>query len=75
MTTVTNKILTEVYGKQPSIQMLYMPMDSLKEFENDNFAEVVGALIPMCIFVMINISERLKTHTSDSNEDKVQRLL
>lgn len=29
----------------------------------------------MCIFVMINLAERLKTHTSDSNEDKVQRLL
>lgn len=29
----------------------------------------------MCIYVMINFSERLKTHTSDSNEDKVQRLL
>ena len=50
--------------------MLYMPMNS-KEFENDMFSEVVGALIPLMIFVLINFPDRLKIATSDIDEGKV----
>ena len=75
MTSVTDKILTEVYGSTShSIQMLYMPMNSV-EFENDGFAEVVGALIPMSLAILIGFPDRLKLLTSGSDEDKVQRLL
>ena len=50
--------------------MLYMPMNS-GEFENDMFSEVVGALIPLMIFVLINFPERLKMATSDIDEERV----
>ena len=71
MTSVTDKILTEVYGSTSHrIQMLYMPMNSV-EFENDGFAEVVGALIPMSLAILIGFPDRLKLLTSGSDEDKV----
>ena len=70
MTSVTNKILSEVYGSDShSIQMLYMPMNS-GEFQNDGYSEVIGALIPITIFSFINLYERVKTNTTDTNEDK-----
>lgn len=46
MTTVTAKILTEVYGLAADsfkFEILYMPMDS-GEFKNDLYAEVVFSL-------------------------------
>ena len=70
MTSVTNKVLSEVYGSDShSIQMMYMPMNS-GEFENDGYSEVVGALIPITIFTMINLYERVKTNTTDTDEEK-----
>ena len=50
--------------------MLYMPMNSV-EFENDGFAEVVGALIPMSLAILIGFTDRLKLITAGSDEDKV----
>ena len=59
MTSVTNKILSEVYGSDShNIQIMYMPMNS-EEFENDNYAEIVGALIPITFYALINLFERV----------------
>ena len=50
MTTVTNKIISEVYKKDSyAFQLMYMPMNS-KPFYNDNYSEVVGTILPLIIY-------------------------
>ena len=72
MTSVTNKILSEVYDKTDyNFQLMYMPMDS-EPFYNDLFAEVLTAVFPAVIYVFINIVHRIMYVTGDPNEEKIQ---
>ena len=75
MTTVTNKIISKVYGKEDyAFQLMYMPMNS-KPFYNDNYAEVIGTIMPLIIYAVANLASRTITLTSDINEDRIQQLL
>ena len=57
MTTVASKIISQVYGVDDfKFQLMYMPMDS-KSFYNDNFAEVVGSLIPFMIYATMSVTK------------------
>ena len=51
-----------------------MPFDSV-EFENDNFVEVLGSLIPLAIYTFVGVVQRVINATADENETKVQALL
>jgi len=58
MTTVTSKLLTEIYSQKEGsfkFEMMYMPMDS-GTFHNDMFAEVVTALLAFSLLSAANIA-------------------
>ena len=57
MTTVTGKVLSEVYGKDESsfdLQLMYMPMNS-KTFHNDAFAEVITSVMAFMLLALANL--------------------
>lgn len=66
MNTATTKLLSDQYGESVKIQLAYMPMNS-EEFRNDGFAETLGALIPLSIYTLINLTAFM----SSANEEKV----
>lgn len=74
MLSATTRLLTDVYKQKPNIQFVYMPFDS-KPFKNDNFAETLGALIPVAIYTFIGLARRIIAVTAGDNEIKVQSLL
>lgn len=73
MTTVTAKILTEVYGLAADsfkFEILYMPMDS-GEFKNDLYAEVVFSLAAFTMLAIANIGSRFISSLADVDEQRI----
>lgn len=73
MTTVTSKIISEVYGvskEDYSIQMMYMPMNS-KSFENNNFAEVIATLIPFTLYASVKLASRIISEADSTDEKRI----
>ena len=58
MTTVTSKLLTQVYNMPEDsfkFELMYMPMDS-GIFRNDMYAEVVNSLMVFTLMTIANIA-------------------
>jgi len=75
MTTMTSKIINKIYGKSDyAFQLMYMPMNS-KAFYNDFYADVIGTLLPLTIYVVVNLASRTIEISSNVDEERVQELL
>ena len=48
-----------------------MPMDSLESFTNDGYSEVVGALIPVTLYAIVDLAGRLISLTAGTNENEI----
>ena len=76
MTTVTSKLLTEIYSQKEGsfkFEMMYMPMDS-GTFHNDMFAEVIAALLAFSLLSAANIATRVLSTMSDPDEQKIKEM-
>lgn len=74
MTTITNNILKKVYGATTAeIQLLYTPMES-KDFDHDNFSEVIATLFAISMYAIVNIPKQFVWATSTSDEPRIQKL-
>ena len=74
MTTVTKKILTHSLNVTETtfdFQLMYMPMDS-EPFYNDDFAEVLATMFPVCLYAIIGIGARVVAEAADSQEIEIQ---
>ena len=73
MKTVTSKLLSEVYqvpADSFKFEMMYMPMDS-GTFQNDNFAEVLTALLAFTCLAVANVPTRILQLIADPNEPRI----
>ena len=61
MTSVTNKVISEVY-KVPTddynFQVLYMPMDT-SMFHNDFYFSYIGSLMPIVYLSIVKLSQSI----------------
>ena len=53
---------------------MYMPMNS-PYFYNDNFSEVMGALLGLTIYIASNLASRFIEYTGDFDEKRIQQKL
>jgi len=53
---------------------MYMPMNS-PYFYNDNFSEVIGALLGLTIYTASYLASRFITYTGDFDENRIQQKL
>ena len=61
MTTVTSKLLSEVYqvpADSFKFEMMYMPMDS-GTFQNDMFAEILTTLLAFAFLAVASLATRM----------------
>ena len=73
MTSVTNKVISEVY-KIPqddyNFQLMYMPMDT-GIFYNDFFWEVIGAMLPIVYLSIVKLSLSTISTIGDVNHESI----
>lgn len=77
MTTVTSKLLTQVYDLEEGsfkFELMYMPMDS-KEFHNDMYAEVVNGLMAFTLLTIANLATRILNSMADPDESRIKEML
>ena len=71
MTSITNNLLKKVYGAtNAEIQLLYTPMEE-KEFEHDNFSEVIATLFGIAMYAIVSIPKQFVWATSTSDETRI----
>ena len=78
MTSVTNKVISEVY-KVPTedynFQIMYMPMDT-SPFHNDFYWEYIGATMPIVYLAVVKLSQSLVSTIGDvTHEEMIQSTL
>ena len=56
---------------QYSFQLMYMPMNSLKTFQNDGYSEVLGVLLPYTIYAFISLTSRFMDNVATSEEQRL----
>ena len=78
MTTVTNKVISEVYAVPPTtynFQVMYMPMNT-GTFHNDFYYEYIGSTLVVVYFAILKLSDSVISTIGDVKyEDLIQSTL
>lgn len=73
MTSVTNKVISEVY-KVPAdsynFQLMYMPMDT-STFHNDFYWEYIGATMPIVYLAVVKLSQSIISTIGDARHEEL----